>query len=152
MEYSTGGSNFTTAGTVTANDLPDLANYTFSYIPVRKNCDINYYRIKITGKDGRIKYSNIAILRDQEKNAAGSVVFPNPTHGELWLDTKNILRGTADITTWNAQGKLINHATVNIKAGEFLLNLPGLHDQPAGTYLIKIRSTSGSVTQRVIKL
>jgi hypothetical protein len=152
MEYSADGSNFTRVATVPASDAADLANYTFNYLPAKTGNGITYYRIKTTGKDGRIKYSNIAVLRCDNKDKNIPVVFPNPTRGELWLDTKNILSGPADLTTWNAQGKLMSHAIVKIAPGEYLFKLPGLNNYPVGVYLIKIKSATGSITQRIIKL
>jgi hypothetical protein len=152
IEYSVNGINFSSTGTVQASNAIDQENYMYSYVPVKNDNDIIYYRIKITGKDGRTKYSNITILRYHNKDNANPIVFPNPTRGELWLDTKNVLSGSADISIWNAQGKLISHATVKIIPGENLIQLPGLNNYPAGAYLIKIRSVTGSITQRIIKL
>jgi hypothetical protein len=151
MEYSLNAVNFNSIGTMKATNAPDQENYMYSYLAAKNTNPIVYYRIKITGKDGRIKYSNIALLHCNDKDNNTPIIFPNPTAGELWLDTKNILSGTADVSTWNAQGKLISHATVKIMQGEYILKLPGLDNYPPGVYLIKIKSATGSITQRIIK-
>jgi hypothetical protein len=111
-----------------------------------------YFRIKVTAIDGRTKYSNTTVLQNNNGNKLVSSVFPNPTHGELWLSVKGTANETAQVAVWNTQGKLITTAKVTIAAGENLIQLPGLSNSTAGIYLVKVKTLTGSITQKNLKL
>ncbi|MGF2410838.1 T9SS type A sorting domain-containing protein [Ferruginibacter sp.] len=152
IEYSLDGYNFSQLATVAASNDTDIANYSFTSSSNKINAAIIYFRIKVTGKDGRTKYSNMAMLRDKSLSKLQSSIFPNPTHGQLWLSVKGIINEAADVAIWNAQGKLISNTKVNIAAGENILQLPDLSNHTPGVYLVKVKSSAGSITQKVLKL
>jgi Secretion system C-terminal sorting domain len=150
IEYSLDGRNFLQLGNVKVNN--ETSHYAFNYLSAKLNAAIIYYRIKIIGKDGNIKYSNIIILRNQNLDKTGATVFPNPTQGELWLSAKADVKEFATVSIWNAQGNLISSTAVKINSGENLLQLPGISNFTTGVYFVKVKLASGIVTQKVLKL
>ena len=152
VEYSFDGASFIHAGTLQANNEPDLASYTFNYLIDRCNAPIIYFRVKVTGRDGRMKYSNVIALRNRAATDQLAVIFPNPTHGDLWLSATVAAKENATVYIWDAQGKMITSSAVNINSGDNLIKLPGLSGNLPGVYLVKIKLQNGSITQKVLKL
>jgi hypothetical protein len=152
VEYSLDGRNFFQLATVPASNETAFADYNLTHALNKINGAVIYFRIKVTAIDGRTKYSNTIVLQNNIGNNLVSSVFPNPTHGELWLTVKGTANETAQVVVWNAQGKLIATAKVAIDAGENLIQLPGLSNSAAGVYLVKIKTLTGSITQKVLKL
>jgi Secretion system C-terminal sorting domain len=152
VEYSLDGHNFLQLATLPASKETAFADYNLSHALNKINAAVIYFRIKVTAIDGRTKYSNTIVLQNNNGNKLASSVFPNPTHGELWLSVKGTANETAQVAVWNTQGKLITTAKVTIVAGENLIQLPGLSNSAAGIYLVKIKTLTGSITQKVLKM
>ena len=152
IEYSLDGSNFLQLAVINASIETAFADYTLKHVLDKVNAAVIYFRIKVTAIDGRSKYSNTIVLQNHNGNKLASAVFPNPTHGELWLSVKGTANETAQVAVWNTQGKLITTANVNIVAGENLIQLPGLSGSTAGVYLVKVKTLTGRITQKVLKL
>jgi Secretion system C-terminal sorting domain len=153
VEYGTDGSHFSALAILPAGEATDFADYVFNQPLAKLNAAVLYFKIKVTGKDGRIKYSNTIALRntgEAGKNAA--TIFPNPTHGPLWFAVNARTAETATVLIQDAQGKNISNTTVNIKTGENILSLPNMATYAAGMYLVKVNTAGGSVTQKVLKL
>jgi hypothetical protein len=153
VEYSYNGHNFSTLDILPASAVNGFADYTFNYPVAKLNTGIAYFKIKVTGKDGRTKYSNIIALRNNDgagKNLA--TVFPNPTQGQLWFSVNATASQTATVLIQDAQGKRISNTVLNIKNGENLLQLPDITARPAGMYLVKIITAKETITQKVLKL
>lgn len=101
VERSNNGYNFENIATVIASN-----NSQYSIIdasPLR----VNYYRIKIIGKNGNIEVSNIISIR--LNNSKGEIsIFPNPVKGKLVnVQLSNMEMGKASIQVYNAFGQLI---------------------------------------------
>lgn len=152
MEYSVNGTDFLPAGTVTATNQTGMADYELNFPLNMIAANKIYFRIKITGKDGRSKYSNITVVQNKSSMGYQAAIFPNPTRGELWLSVTGSTQETAPVYIWNASGKLISTGQVNITPGEHVISLPGLQGAADGVYLVKIQLRDEAVTQKVIKL
>lgn len=152
IEYSINGNDFLPAGIVAASKQADMEAYEFTYPMDKFSVNKVYFRIKVTGKDGRSKYSNITVVQTRNSTGYQAAVFPNPTHGELWLSVTGLIDETAPVYIWNASGKLISTGQVNITPGEHVISLPGLTGAANGVYLVKIQLRNEAVTQKVLKL
>ncbi|GAB2805986.1 T9SS type A sorting domain-containing protein [Ferruginibacter profundus] len=152
IEYSADGNIFSSLGIITARAEKGTAAYSFNYPLCKLHTALNYFRIKVTGKDGRVKYSTIVALRNSISTGATATIFPNPTRGDLWLSVTGVTDENAAVSIWNATGKLISNTTIHVAAGDNLLKLPGLSLYPAGVYLVKIKMQNESITQKVIKI
>lgn len=152
VEYSFNGNDYSSLGTVTASNNDNFSDYSVSFPFAQNNATAVYFRIKINGKDSRIKYSNTILLKNEKMDKHDMSVFPNPSYGDLWFSVNSKVNETAEVFIYNTQGKLINNTKVNIVAGDNLLKLPGLTHSAAGMYLVKVKMLDGSVTQKVLKL
>lgn len=76
-----------------------------------------------------------------ETHAAPSV-YPNPTTGELTIQTDGV--ALLSVEVMDVAGRLQLQAAAN----NYRLDLSGL---PAGTYLVRVHTAKGTTTQRVVK-
>ncbi|HSN59457.1 MAG TPA: T9SS type A sorting domain-containing protein, partial [Ferruginibacter sp.] len=123
VEKSTNRMNFTTIGIVNA------ANRNFySFMDVTAQTNLVYYRLKITGINGDVKYSDIIVVRSG--NNTGISMYPNPV-----VNTLNItgLKNNSTIKIINASGQVVNLQRTT--ASSMSMNVAELK---AGIYVIEI--------------
>lgn len=150
IEYSYNNQDFTRLAVLNAGNEINQASYTYSYPFAATNKPIIFYRIRINAKDGRIKYSNIIVLRNNPGIPDNDVtVFPNPTSGESWLSFNAKAEEVTEASIWNAQGKLISIARLEIHIGENLAALPDLSGKPVGVYFVKIKLKGQFITKKI---
>ncbi len=150
IEYSFDNRNFKQLAEIPAKNITDLADYSFSYPYSTTLAPVIYYRIRLTGKNGSTLYSNIASLRISDSGNSNGVVFPNPSGGELWLSMNAAFKETAYVYIWDVYGKMITNSKIEIYKGENLLKIHDLSGKPKGTYLVKVKSANGDITQKVL--
>lgn len=152
IEYSLNARNFIRLDNIKATNETDIAKYTYSYSLGKTNSAVIYYRIKIIGKDGKTKYSNTIVYRNQLDATAVSGIFPNPTNGDMWLSVNANKSENAEVSIYNASGKLISNSKIKLTAGENQLQLSSLAGNTPGIYLVKLKMHSRSIIQKVLKL
>ena len=76
--------------------------------------------------------------------------LPNPTHAQLQLSINTPTDDQSRIDIYNATGELLISNNVVLSAGRnsFPIDVRKL---PAGTYLLRVTSASGTAVQRFIK-
>lgn len=101
VERSSNGYNFESITTVSANNSNQ-----YSIIDANP-LKVNYYRIRVIGKNGNVEVSNIINVRLNNTNGEISI-FPNPVKGKLVnVQLSNLEMGKANIQVYNAFGQLI---------------------------------------------
>jgi hypothetical protein len=103
----------------------------------------NFYRLKVTLKDGTIFYSSVVELKGKGRN--GISVYPNPVVNELHIDAANKID---QINIFNSQGQLVySDASVSVQT----LKISTL-DWNKGQYLVVVRDILGNIeTTRIVK-
>jgi hypothetical protein len=108
IEKSNDGRTFSNIGFVAARNAAS-ANYTFNDVLA---AGVNYYRLKITDKDGSFKYSSVVAV--SAKQATKLDIFPNPVVNTATLShTKAGDNATVKLIT--IDGKTV--LTQNLQAG-----------------------------------
>ena len=80
-----------------------------------------FYRLKQIDLDGNFKYSNVVRLRYSDKNTANSIVYPNPTPGQVTLLVgDNTLVGTVAVV-YDINGRVLEN--IKIAASSQAINL-----------------------------
>jgi len=150
LEYSTDNRNFNVLKTVAAGDAAGAIDFEVSHPSDIMTADVIFYRVKVNGKNRTSVYSNVAVLRRNNSGRTNALVYPNPSNGLLWLSCLSDKTETADVAIFDSYGKIVNSSKLNLTKGENLLKLPGLYDQAAGTYLVRIKTSGGYITQKVL--
>jgi hypothetical protein len=99
----------------------------------------NWYRIKMTGQAGEVKYSAVVKVALQQSGAEGYSLYPNPlVSGPLSLQLQNKEKGRYTLTLYAATGQRVWQGTVQHSGGTAVYPL-ALHKTPAqGTYSLQI--------------
>lgn len=112
----------------------------------------NYYRVKQVDKDGKIAYSKVVKLQQNDQPIVHSI-FPNPVEDELNIKIENVRKRTQYlIQVTNALGQVLLQEITEVKVGESVTKLP-LKGYPAQVYYLKIFNANKEIisTQKIIK-
>ena len=112
---------------------------------------INYYRIKIIGQSGEVKYSAVMKVNIGKANA-GISIYPNPITGKIiGLQMNNMHAGFYIVSLTNAVGQRLMNKTISHSGGSAVetLELPRVLTQ--GIYQLSVTGGGMHITEKVIK-
>jgi hypothetical protein len=135
VERSLNGASFSRIGIVNAvGNSSQTHTYEYTdYNIDRLNSEVMFYRLKQIDLDGNFKYSNVVRLRYSDKNTANSIVYPNPTPGQITLLVgDNTLVGTVAVV-YDINGRVLEN--IKIAASSQAINLGHYVN---GTYFIRL--------------
>ena len=137
IERSLTGNNFSKIGTVAAAGNSATArsyNYTDGKID-RLNSNVFYYRLKQINNNNQFSYSNIVRLNYNKTVVEKTIVYPNPTSGQVTVSLgSDKLIGTW-LSVYDEAGKLVSK--IKIKAQNQVVDLSQFVN---GIYLIKLQN------------
>ena len=137
LQRSTNGTDFVTAGTVTAGG----SFYSFTDPAVFLTRKEIFYRLKSVDTDSRFKYSAILKLSRQENGLL--TVFPNPVNDQLVIGG---LKSRGIVQIFGADGKLIQQKTATTQT--MTVSMGGY---TSGIYWLQYTSDGELQTQKIIK-
>lgn len=106
---------------------------------------INYYRLKMTDRDGSFAFSDIRLVKfDLDLDI---VFLPNPTPGKLYLRSNN-LKSLDHIQLINPLGKILYDKKKQNNGADF--DSLDLSDLSSGIYFVIVTSESGEITNHKI--
>ncbi len=110
---------------------------------------IIYYRLKIIGKAGEIKYSNVLVVRQNQVKTPISIV-PNPANDYIAVKFFAEKESMVTIRLVDNLGKVVLLQTQQGVKGSNLLQLNGLARFSAGVYTIQVLVNNEMTTQKLI--
>jgi Secretion system C-terminal sorting domain len=118
----------------------------FSYADKALPNGTYYYRLKITDKDGKVTYSNVAIVKVGSKEQL-IAVYPNPVKiGEsLQVSLQNITAGKIEII--NATGQVVYSNTAK-QTGS--ISIPIAASLAPGQYVVRVISENKVGVQKIL--
>lgn len=149
IEKSLDGRQFTEAGIVSSHNLysNSLNTYSWSEAFVQGKY---YYRIKMIGINNGEKFSKIASLSAENKEAQVLSVV-NPFSSELVTNIQSAAAGVLQMQLIDNNGAIIKMQTFTIQDGANRLSWKNMGHLPAGLYSLKIISSTGTTTRKLIK-
>jgi hypothetical protein len=145
IERSTNGRNgFEKIGVMQYAGAGASNNYFYTDMhPVKGN---NYYRLKITGNNGKFMYSNTIRLKNGSTNEV--LVYPNPVQQQLFVDVSKMPAGNYTIDIYNTAGAKVQ--TVNaVSAQSGIIKITRAANMQPGLYVVVVTNTSSLVQQFV---
>lgn len=141
IKRSSDGNNFITVGKVaaTGDGKPGTSHYSFE--DDNPNAGINYYRLKMTDKDGEYKYSTT-----EKVNYEGFTqvkIFPNPAENSISL--QNIARFNR-VRISDMNGRILLQKAIN--GNECILDISTFHQ---GIYVVHLSDGIKDIQMRLIK-
>ncbi|MEO6732990.1 MAG: T9SS type A sorting domain-containing protein [Ferruginibacter sp.] len=149
IEYSTDNRIFKELATVPANGEAHLSDYTFSYLS-DKNEPMEFYRIRVIGKNEANKYSNTILSRSLNVSKKAPLIFPNPVQGKAWLSLHSPTATIVAIYLSDMAGRLVKTIQIPVMQGDNVLALNDLAIQKAGVYIVKVKSIDGETIQKIV--
>ena len=123
IEYSEGGTSWTSIGSVRAkNNVLEQQFYAFRYRPSSKK---NFYRLRMVDLDGHFRYSDIIFLDGFTENVT---ISPNPSNDQISLSN---IQGKVDVQIYDNSGLLVLNQLYN---GHFV----DVEHLPKGTYYLRV--------------
>lgn len=142
IERSNDGHTWTTLGTVKATGNSS-AQYNFADTHPLQGGH-NYYRIRMTDKDGQYTYTIIRLITLAESGIAS--MSPNPARDWTQVYFAGKVTG-AELLLTDMTGRVLQRHRIADNAVSYRLPTAGL---PAGTYLVKMQLSTGMVTKKLV--
>jgi hypothetical protein len=139
VQRSDDGGLFTNIGVVKATNKSTTQVYLFKDENAA-NLDIAYYRLKITEQNGDYNYSNTVVLSDEKRIETNINVYPIPTKDWINIETK---KDIIDLKIFDVKGVLVKEAKA--------LNNINISNLQPGVYLLKLNTSDGLSTHKIIK-
>ncbi|MGC4100204.1 T9SS type A sorting domain-containing protein [Ferruginibacter sp.] len=150
VERSTDNSSYAYVGIV--NDAVQLNEpQSFSYTDDISGItnEIIYYRLKVIGKAGEIKYSNVLVVRQAQVKAPVSIV-PNPASDFVLVRLTAEKESLVTLRLVDNLGKTVLQQQQRVFKGNNVLQLSGLSKYSAGVYSLQLLMNDEVVTQKLI--
>lgn len=144
IEKSSDGRTFFAIGKVVPGSNNGTSNQ-YEISDDQPSTAVNFYRLKITNKDGSVSYSVIRIVDNSVSYSIS--VFPNPAKTILFLQIKSEKKTNVQIDIVTMDGKTIATSKAILLSGSNSRNI-NVTAMPAGTYFVSVKSTN---EQSVIK-
>lgn len=132
LEQSTDVSKWATIYTISSEGTKQLKTY--DYTDDQNTSAKKYYRIKVTDRDNKVKYSNTITLLNTGKNTLVEL-YPNPAKDFITLNTNRFQN--ASIFIYDAQGKVV----IEQKLTTAVTGI-SLKDLAKGIYQIKVSNVN----------
>ncbi len=144
LQRSFDGTNFSPVTALAAkNNVSNVYNYTdVNAVTNAGASKYIYYRLKITDKTGRIKYSEIAKLT-VNKTGPQITIGPNVFTDFVSVYSKEAIK---NVLVYDMSGKLV-YQTANIIGNKIFFS----NNLPKGMYVFKILTSGGTVTKKLVK-
>lgn len=142
IEKSIDGNVFSSIGVVDAQGFSSaIHNYVFyDEHPVD---GIQYYRLRMTDKDGTFVYSNIIAIETDGKNVASIFIYPNPVQNNLHAQIVSAAETQIRITIYDLLGNAITDFSQAVQVGINTLNI-NTSTLARGNYMLTVTdNTSG---------
>jgi hypothetical protein len=150
VEYSTDGSNFTSAGIV-EKQSGNSASMSYKYLFTKNDFNETYYfRVKQKFSNGKTLLTDTRSIRFDELNITGFSLFPNPTSGIIGIKFDKNITGKLLVVITNSQGQILYNRKIEISDN----NYRQVTVLQSGMYWVKVTDVAGQrsyVNQLFIK-
>jgi len=148
VEYSVDGRSFRPAFNIPSNGKYGDADYESKHAWNRLPGKV-YYRIRINGAKGGIKYSRIVPVNFG--NSLDKInVFPNPAHGRTNIEFIAEETGEIQYSIYDLQGKKISDRKFRVSKGGNRIEVTELENKQKGIYMLQIRTGKEETNRKLI--
>lgn len=149
IEKSADGRNFTALNTVQARSNNGGLN-SYTYFDAVPNSGKNFYRIKVTERNGNVKYSNTLNI-NLRSNGIWVNAYPNPVKGNtVNVQLENFDKSVYTIAVFNQVGQKVYAKNINHLGGTatFTIDLPA--SVKKGIYSLQVGNSVSNVINKIV--
>lgn len=147
VERSTDGTSFISLGNVNARGN-SAVKQSYNFTDAQPGAANNFYRIKLVDSDGKISYSRVIVVKND--NLLTLQLFPNPATDVLQVQIPSQKKGAANLFIADANGKILYKTTMQLMQGNNATSIP-VKQYPAGKYYLIVEDDNGKTTNSFIK-
>ena len=145
IERSVNGTDFGAVGGKPARGVPSSKqqyNYTDDLSSIKGN--VFYYRLKMIDIDGQVKYSNIILLRKDQKQLPGITISPNPvvSGNSATVRFETTKSGIITFNVIDMSGKIVSKQQNNVAEGTNSIAITNLDRLQPGIYVLQMNDGS----------
>lgn len=145
VERSTNAVDFSSIATKAAQ-LSGASKENYQYTDALSSLQGNvfYYRLKMVDIDGRYKYSNVIMIKRDQKNNIGVTINPNPVIGsdKATVNLKTVANGNAELKVLDLSGRILLRQQNRVTEGINSITLNNLDRLQAGLYILQVLNGS----------
>ncbi|MCW3109826.1 MAG: hypothetical protein JWQ09_4332 [Segetibacter sp.] len=130
IERSNNGRDFKTIGNVKAN-----YNSSYNFMDFLPERAVNYYRLKITNKDGEFEYSTIK--RINNNGTFEATIYPNPVKNNLQFKIDSEKKMDLQLQVVELNGRILSTSKLSVPEGSSLKHI-NVTDLSKGTYFLRV--------------
>ncbi|MGC4100200.1 T9SS type A sorting domain-containing protein [Ferruginibacter sp.] len=150
VERSTDNYVYNITGMVNdAVKLNEAQSFTYTDDITGIGSDIIYYRLKVFGKEGEVKYSSVLVVRVNTVKTAVSIV-PNPASDYVTVKFFVERESAVLLKLVDNMGKVLLQQTQRSVRGNNVLRIDGLGKFSAGVYTLQVLVNNEVTTQKLI--
>ncbi len=110
------------------------------------------YRLRQVDNDGKIKYSNVLLVKYSTKDATSLAVYPNPFYGNGNVQFTLNEKAKITLALYSMDGKLVKHITNDIfDAGSHSITIDA-NTLGTGNYVVKLMVLNKVISSNVVKM
>ncbi|MEJ0101435.1 MAG: LamG-like jellyroll fold domain-containing protein [Bacteroidota bacterium] len=127
VQRSYDGINYTDIARVNASG-ESQQRLTYKYIDQYPAIGRNYYRVRMTDKDGSQTYSSVKMVNFAQQSGSVSV-FPSPADAHIFIDVQNAKLNNTRCTIYNIQGQPVMDFQVKqgVEKKDITILTPGIY-------------------------
>ncbi len=149
LERSTNGINFKSIGRIAAKN--GALQNEYSYLDEAPVKGFNYYRLKMTDKDGSARYSFVLKINAGLRPEEYISVSPNPVTNKMIVGSRFATRQNIIIRILDMKGQVVFSKNEIASTGENSFVIDQLSGLVAGIYILEIQDENSSRRTKIMK-
>ena len=109
-----------------------------------------YYRLKITGKDGKIQYSNILHFRSQKGEINPLAVYPSMVKSATTVNVTSQEKQNAVIFVTDMSGRTVKQQNVLLQEGTNSIQVAGFEQFRKGNYIVSVSTGQQKFARQIM--
>lgn len=150
VEKSPDGKNFSVFQTVSSYNDPAKEQNTYSVADPVPLSGKTYYRVGMTGPNGKTLYSRIVLLSAEQESLSIPAVL-NPFRQELLFEIHTASAGPATAELIDPWGRTVRKMRVNLSRGSNPSVIPATSSLAPGIYYLRVSQQDKTVHKKIMK-
>lgn len=121
----------------------------FSYSDSKVGENIVYYRLQITGKDGRIQYSNIILFRNKPTETRGMAIYPSQVQTTTTVRFTSREKQNAVICVTDMSGRTVKRQNILLQEGTNNVQVSGFDQFQKGNYIVSVHTALEKAAKQI---
>ena len=122
----------------------------YNFLDLYPFSGLNYYRLKMAGKDGKFIFSKVVAVNFKDAGEFDFQVYPNPFRNYVQLNIQAPLNAEGMIHIHDMYGRKLNSKTILLKKGVQLIQLD-LSLFASGNYFITLQVKDSKISKKIVK-